>query len=149
MEEDDSMHTRNRTNAAPQKGFTLLELLVVVVIIGLLTSIVGPKLMAHIGRSERTAAKAQLDAFDKALQAYRVDMGRYPSSSEGLKALVQRPAGDNRWNGPYLAGEVPMDPWGRAYEYRDANSPGKDFLIRSLGRDGAVGGSGDDADIGN
>jgi len=132
------------------RGFTLLELLVVILIIGLLTGIVAPRFMSQIGRSESTAARAQIDAFDKALQAYRIDMGRYPTDSEGLQALVQVGAGDAaRWRGPYLKGQIPLDPWGQPYRYRLAGSSGKDVEIVSLGRDRALGGTGDDADIVN
>lgn len=131
-------------------GFTLLELLVVVLIIGLLTGIVGPRFMAQIGRSEATAAKAQIDAFDKAIQAYRIDMGQYPRQDLGLRALVEAPAGEARWRGPYLKGNaVPPDPWGSAYQYRTPGTQGRDYDITSLGRDRAAGGSGDDADVTN
>ena len=132
-----------------QRGFTLLELLVVVLIIGLLTGIVAPRLLGHIQRTEVTAAKAQIDALDKALHAYRIDVGRFPSDAEGLRALVSAPAGaDGRWRGPYLKGDVPVDPWGSAYVYRAASSRGRDFDLFSLGRDRAPGGQGGDADIG-
>lgn len=133
--------------ARPARGFTLLELLVVILIIGLLTGIVGPRFLGQIGRSEMTTAKAQLDAIDKALQAYRIDMGRFPSSSEGLAALVQSTAADTRWRGPYLKGAVPADPWGMAYQYRFPSQQGKDYDLFSYGRDRLSGGAGDDADI--
>jgi len=131
------------------RGFTLLELLVVILIIGLLTGIVGPRFLGQITRSEVTAAKAQVDAFEKALQAYRIDMGRFPTQGEGLRALVEAPGNEPRWRGPYLKGSVPLDPWGTAYQYRYPSSRGKDYDIVSLGHDRAAGGSGDDADIGN
>jgi general secretion pathway protein G len=131
------------------RGFTLLELLVVILIIGLLTGIVAPRLMGQIERSERTAARAQIDAFDKALQAFRIDMGRYPSSSEGLLALQEAPAGDPRWRGPYLKGGVPRDPWGGDYLYQAPGSNGREFDLLSHGRDRNHGGVGDDADISN
>lgn len=128
-------------------GFTLLELLVVILIIGLLTGIVGPRLLGHITKSETTAARAQLDAIEKALQGYRLDTGRYPSTSEGLRALVTAPSGESRWRGPYMQGEVPPDPWGSAYQYRSPGSGSRDYELISFGRDRSVGGSGDDADI--
>lgn len=128
-------------------GFTLLELLVVILIIGLLTGIVGPRFLGQIGRSEVTAARAQLDAFDKALQAYRIDTGHFPSTSHGLQALVIAPSEETRWRGPYLKGQVPADPWGRPYQYRVPGPAGKDFELLSLGKDGAPGGAGDDADL--
>jgi general secretion pathway protein G len=134
---------------AARDGFTLLELLVVVLIIGLLTGIVAPRFLNQIGRSEVTTARAQLDAFDKALQAFRIDMGRFPTSDEGLQALVAAPGNDPRWRGPYLKDDVPKDPWGMPYEYRYPSARGKDFDLLSLGRDRAPGGSGDDADITN
>lgn len=130
------------------KGFTLLELLVVVLIIGLLTGIVAPRLLGQIQRSEVVAARAQLDALDKALQAFRVDMGRYPSDAEGLAALSVMPtSGQGRWRGPYLKSAVPPDPWGTPYQYRAQGSAGRDFDLLSLGRDRAPGGLGDDADL--
>ncbi|XHS79815.1 type II secretion system major pseudopilin GspG [Burkholderiaceae bacterium UC74_6] len=133
------------------RGFTLLELLVVILIIGLLTGIVGPRFLGQISRSEVTTAKAQLDSLDKALQAYRIDMGRFPSSSEGLNALVQAPAAggiDGRWHGPYLKGNLPADPWGMPYQYRNpSQQPGRDYELFSFGRDRVAGGTGDDADI--
>jgi len=129
-------------------GFTLLELLVVILIIGLLTGIVGPRFLGQISRSEVTAAKAQMDAFDKALQAYRIDTGRYPSTSQGLQALLTAPSDEPRWHGPYLRDQLPQDPWGMPYQYRSpATTPGKDFDLLSLGKDRAPGGTGDDADL--
>ena len=130
-------------------GFTLLELLVVILIIGLLTGIVAPRFLSQIGRSETTTAKAQIANFDKALESFRIDMGRYPTESEGLKALVTAPGGDARWRGPYMKDDIPNDPWGTPYVYHYPGTRGKDFDIVSLGRDRAVGGSGDDADITN
>lgn len=129
------------------RGFTLLELLVVILIIGLLTGIVGPRLLGQVSKSETTAAVAQLDAIDKALQAYRFDTGRYPTTAQGLAALVTQPADEARWRGPYLQGELPADPWGGAYQYRMPGRPGKDFDLLSLGADRAPGGSGPAADI--
>ncbi len=131
-------------------GFTLLELLVVMVIIGLLASYVGPKYFAQIGKSEATLAKAQIDGLAKALDTFRLDMGRYPSTEEGLAALLEPPAsGVGKWNGPYLAKKaVPADPWGRAYVYRMPGSRSA-FDLLTLGRDGQPGGSGDAADIAN
>ena len=131
------------------RGFTLLELLVVILIIGLLTGIVAPRFLGQINRSEATAAKAQIDAIDKALQAYRIDMGRYPTDAEGLRALVVQPGNQPRWRGPYLRDDIPPDPWGTPYVYRTQSSRGKDYDLMSLGRDRAAGGTGDDADIAN
>jgi general secretion pathway protein G len=135
---------RSSRGAAP--GFTLLELLVVMVIIGLLAGYVGPKLFGQIGRSEVKVARAQVEGLVKALDQYRLDVGRYPSTQDGLAALVARPAGEARWNGPYLAKAVPKDPWGQDYAYRAPGEHG-DFDLQSFGRDGRPGGSGEDADI--
>lgn len=129
-------------------GFTLLELLVVIVIIGLLAAYVGPKYFAQLGKSEATVAKAQIDAFEKALDTFRLDVGRYPNTEEGLSALLVKPAAAAKWNGPYLKKEVPSDPWDHVYLYRAPGSKG-DFEIQSYGKDGQPGGSGDDADITN
>jgi len=127
-------------------GFTLLELLVVMVIIGLLASYVAPRYFSQIGKSEAGVARAQLDAFDKALSQYRLDIGRYPSTEQGLTALVKRPSDEGRWTGPYLAKDIPLDPWGRPYVYRHPGEHGE-YDLFSLGRDGQPGGSGDAADI--
>ena len=128
-------------------GFTLLELLVVVVIIGLLAGYVAPRYFSQVGKSEVQVARAQIDAFDKALDQYRLDLRRYPTTEQGLKALVERPAGEAQWNGPYLRKTVPLDPWGRPYIYR---APGarSDYELLSYGRDGQPGGSGENSDIG-
>ena len=129
------------------KGFTLLELLVVIVIIGLLAAYVGPKYFAQLGKSEVTVARAQIDAFGKSLDTYRLDVGRYPSTEEGLAALVAAPtSAGGKWNGPYLKKAVPPDPWGKPYAYRSPGSAG-DYDIVSLGKDGQPGGTGDNADI--
>jgi general secretion pathway protein G len=133
---------------ARQKGFTLLELLVVVVIIGLLAGFVAPRYFGQVGKSEVATAKAQIDALEKALDQYRLDTGRYPSTELGLKALVERPPDEPKWNGPYLKKSVPLDPWGKPYLYK-VPGPKWDFELVSYGRDGRPGGSGEDADIGN
>ena len=129
------------------RGFTLLELLVVLLILGLLAGFVGPKYFSQIGRSEQTVAKSQIDAFEKALAQYRVDIGRFPSNDQGLAALYAAPAGEGKWNGPYLKKAVPQDPWGSAYQYRSPGEDGRDYDIVSVGRDRAAGGTGEDADI--
>jgi general secretion pathway protein G len=128
-------------------GFTLLELLVVIVIIGLLAAYVGPKYFSQLGKSEVTVAKAQIEAFDKSLDTYRLDVGRYPSAEEGLNALMAAPpSAGAKWNGPYLKKGVPQDPWGHPYQYRSPGSKGE-YEIISLGKDGQPGGTGDNADI--
>ncbi len=133
-------------SAKVQKGFTLLELLVVMVIIGLLVGYVGPRYFAQIGKSEVKAALAQMDGFEKALEQYRLDVGKFPSNEQGLNALYVRPATEPRWQGPYLKKMPPTDPWGNPYIYRNPGVNG-DFDILSLGKDGAVGGEGEAADI--
>lgn len=128
------------------RGFTLLELLVVMVIIGLLASYVGPRYFAQLGKSEAGAAKAQIEALAKALDTYRLDVGAYPKTESGLQALMVRPVGESRWQGPYLQKEVPMDPWGHPYIYRLPGHKG-DFDLMSYGKDGQPGGDGENADI--
>ena len=135
------------TNPKHSKGFTLLELLVVIVIIGLLAAYVGPKYFAQLGKSEVTVAKAQMESFEKSLDTYRLDVGRYPTTEEGMAALmVAPPAAATKWNGPYLKKAVPLDPWGNAYVYR---APGakSEYEIVSNGKDGQPGGTGENADI--
>ncbi|MBF4987127.1 type II secretion system major pseudopilin GspG [Methylophilus sp. 14] len=131
-----------------QSGFTLLELLVVMVIIGLLAGYVGPKYFAQIGKSETKTAKAQIEALSRALDTYRLDIGHYPSTEQGLAALNRQPDGETKWQGPYLAKGVPADPWGRAYQYRYPGEHG-DYDVWTLGSDGAVGGQDADSDVGN
>ena len=131
-----------------QAGFTLLELLVVIVIIGMLASYVGPKYFAQLGKSEATTAKAQIEALAKAMDTFRLDVGRYPTSDEGLNALTAQPDSAKGWNGPYLKKGVPPDPWGRPYTYTFPVGNG-DFQILSLGKDGQRGGTAENADITN
>lgn len=133
---------------AAQRGFTLLELLVVIVIIGLLASYVGPKYFSQLGKSEVAVAKAQIESFEKALDTLRLDMGRYPNTEEGLASLLVQPAAAVKWNGPYLKKAIPPDPWGHAYLYRAPGSKGE-YEITSYGKDGQPGGTGGDADITN
>lgn len=128
------------------RGFTLLELLVVIVIIGLLAGYVAPRYFSQVGRSEIQVAKAQIESIDKALDQFRLDMRRYPSVEEGLDALIAKPASAASWSGPYLKKAVPNDPWGRPYVYR-VPGQGTEFELFSYGRDGKAGGTGEDADI--
>lgn len=141
------MPARPRFRPAPP-GFTLLELLVVMVIIGLLAGYVGPRLFAQIGKSEVKVARAQIDGLHKALDQYRLDTGRYPNTDQGLAALRARPGDEPKWAGPYLTKAVPKDPWGNDYVYRQPGEHGE-FDLSTLGRDGRPGGDGEDADLGN
>ena len=131
-----------------RRGFTLLELLVVMVIIGLLASFVGPRFFAQIGKSETKVARSQLDALEKALDQYRLDVGSYPGTEQGLAALMDRPSGLARWTGPYLKKAVPQDPWGRPYLYKAPGDHGE-FDLLSYGKDGQPGGTGESEDITN
>ncbi|TFW16880.1 type II secretion system major pseudopilin GspG [Duganella callida] len=141
------MEVAKRHGAHKAAGFTLLELLVVIVIIGLLAAYVGPKYFSQLGKSEVTIAKAQIEAFEKSLDTFRLDVGRYPTTDEGLNALVTAPpTAGAKWNGPYLKKGIPPDPWGHPYQYKAPGSKAE-FEITSLGRDGQPGGSGEDADI--
>ena len=129
-------------------GFTLLELLVVMVIIGLLAGYVGPKYFSQIGKSEVKATRAQIDGLGKALDHFRLDIGRYPSTEEGLAVLITRPADQPKWDGPYLTKNIPLDPWGNPYIYKFPGEHGEYDLI-SYGKDGQPGGEGEAADITN
>lgn len=132
----------------PAAGFTLLELLVVMVIIGLLAGYVGPRYFEQIGKSEVKTAKAQIDALEKALAQYRIDTGHYPSTEQGLAALQARPQNEPKWEGPYLTKGVPNDPWGNPYQYKSPGEHG-DVDLLSYGKDGQPGGTGENADITN
>jgi general secretion pathway protein G len=129
-------------------GFTLLELLVVLVILGLLVGYVAPRFFGQVGKSEIKVAKAQIKALEDALDQYRLDVGHYPSSEQGLAALNTQPTGEARWQGPYLKKAVPNDPWGNPYQYRMPGEHGEVDLT-SLGKDGQPGGTGEAADINN
>lgn len=131
------------------RGFTLLELLVVMVIIGLLAGFVAPRYFAQVGKARVKAAKDQIDALDKAIEQFRLDVGRLPTTEEGLPALNASPQGISNWGGPYLKKDVPLDPWGHPYVYAQPGTHQNDFDLVSYGRDGQAGGTGEDADITN
>lgn len=130
------------------RGFTLLELLVVVAIIALLAGYVGPRYFGQIGKSEVSAARAQIDALDKSLDQYRLDTGHYPTTEQGLAALNVAPHNEPKWRGPYLKKAVPADPWGNPYIYRQPGEHGE-FDLLSYGKDGQPGGSDEAADVTN
>jgi general secretion pathway protein G len=138
---------KSRLRWSAQRGFTLVELLVVITIIALIMGIVGPRVLGYLSESKAKAAKIQIESFASALDLYYLDTGRYPAGSEGLAALVRKPPNISTWNGPYLkGGVVPPDPWGNPYVYR---SPGQNgvYDIISYGSDGAEGGTGAAQDI--
>ncbi|KAF0844564.1 general secretion pathway protein G [Methylovorus glucosotrophus] len=141
--------TSSLSSATPKsRGFTLLELLVVMVIIGLLAGYVGPKYFAQIGKSEVKTAKAQIDALGKALDQYRLDTGHYPTTEQGLAALNSAPSDEPKWQGPYLQKTVPNDPWGKPYQYKYPGEHGE-FDLWSFGKDGQAGGNDEFADVVN
>lgn len=129
-----------------QKGFTLMELLVVVIILGLLAGLVAPRFFGKLEKSKKGAAKSQIALFGGALDEYRLDVGRYPTTEQGLNALREKPANVNKWEGPYLPKAIPKDPWGNDYVYKSPGEHG-DYDLTSYGRDGQPGGEGEDADI--
>ncbi len=132
-------------NIRNERGFTLVELIVVMVIIGMLAALVFPKLIPKVGKGKQSAAKAQIELLGQAVDQFRLDTGRYPTTSEGLNMLMTNP-GVQGWDGPYLKKAVPNDPWGRPYNYQSPGSHG-DYDLTSLGADGAPGGEGESKDI--
>jgi general secretion pathway protein G len=132
---------------ASSRGFSLIELLVVIIILGLLAGLVGPRLGGREGQSKTAAARAQIELFGAALDQYRLDVGSYPASGAGLDALVKNPSAPN-WNGPYLnKNVVPVDPWGKPYQYKCCPGDHGDYDIWTFGADGAPGGDGENADV--
>jgi general secretion pathway protein G len=138
-----------RRRSPRESGFSLIELLVVLAILGLLIGLVAPPIIRYFGRAKTDVAKVQIHDLESALDLYRLDLGRYPTQSEGLKALVDQPAGVDRWQGPYLKQKsVPTDPWGHEYHYRIPGEHGE-FDLYSLGADDAPGGTGENQDVVN
>jgi len=133
-------------NKRKQQGFTLIELLVVLVLISLLAGLVGPKLFNQVGSSKTKVAGAQIELLSSALKTYRLDMGQYPTTEQGLKALMENPGDSAMWNGPYLAKDLPLDPWNQPYHYK--LKPNYEFALYTLGRDNQEGGEGEDQDVG-
>jgi general secretion pathway protein G len=137
-----------RVQRAADPGFTLIELLVVLTIIGLIVGLVGPRVLGYLAESRTKTAKLQIESFSSSLDLFYLDTGRYPTTSEGLNALAERPADATVWNGPYLkGGRVPLDPWGNPYQYRSPVDHTPPYEILSFGSDGREGGTGNAADI--
>jgi general secretion pathway protein G len=130
------------------RGLTFIEMMVVLAIIGLLLALVGPQFIGQVGKAEVQAARQQIQLLETALDTLRLDVGRYPTTQEGLEALRARPFGQDRWDGPYLKKNVPPDPWGNAYVYRSPGTNGP-YDLFSFGADGQQGGDGEGKDIGN
>jgi general secretion pathway protein G len=138
-----TLHKRKQS----QRGVTLIEMLVVVVIMGLFVGIVGVNLFRHADDAKRTAAKSQIDSFMTALGSYKLDTGNFPTTDQGLQALRAKPDGVDQWGGPYMPKDVPMDPWGHPYLYKYPGDHGDEPDLISLGADGQAGGEGNSADI--
>ena len=137
------MRNQQQTN---ERGITLIELVVVMVIIGLFATLVGQQVFNKVGKARTTEAKAQVQEFESVLDMFRLDVGRYPSTDEGLQALQVKPSGVENWDGPYLKREIPLDPWGKAYIYKSPGQHGEYDLL-SYGKDGQEGGDGEAADV--
>jgi len=137
---------RQRHASRRARGFTLIELLVVLAILTLLAGLVGPRVLSQLGGAKSKTAGVQIADLEKSLELYKLDVGRFPTTEEGLNALVTKPGSANGWNGPYLKGGVPNDPWGKAYKY---TLNGGNVELLSYGADGAAGGDGENADIQN
>ena len=137
--------TRWRRSLGNEAGFTLIELLVVIIVLGLLVGLVGPRLFGRVGQSKQAAAKAQIELLGAGLDGYRLDVGSYPNTSQGVDALQRNP-GVTNWNGPYLKKAVPKDPWGNPYKYRAPGQHGE-YDLWSEGADGTPGGDGENADV--
>lgn len=142
------MRQEHLSTRRQHRGFTLIELLVVLAILTLLAGLVGPRVLNQLGGAKSKTAGVQIADIEKGLDLFKLDVGRYPTNEEGLSALDNRPGSAPGWNGPYLKGGVPVDPWGKPYQYK-APGAGAELQITSLGADGAVGGDGENADIRN
>lgn len=138
--------TRQRAIALDEAGFTLIELLIVVIILGVLAGLVAPRLFGRVGQSRQAAARVQIELLGTALDQFKLDVGRYPTSQEGLQALQANPGNASGWEGPYLKKDIPRDPWSSPYQYRSPGEHGE-YDLFSLGSDGAPGGDGEAADV--
>ncbi len=139
---------RETRRECSQKGFTLIELLVVIIILGLLSALVAPKFFGKVDKAKQKTAKTQIELFGSALDEFRLDVGRYPTTEEGLNALREKPGNVTNWEGPYLPKAIPLDPWGFPYQYKSPGEHGA-YDLYSFGADGAIGGEGNDKDIVN
>ncbi len=137
--------TEKKNHKLGARGFTLIELLVVIAIIGMLAALVGPRMFGKVGKGKQATARAQIELFGQALDSYRLDTGKYPSTSEGLNALVAS-SGAQGWDGPYLKKGVPKDPWGNPYQYQSPGTHG-DYDLWSYGADNAAGGDSENKDV--
>lgn len=139
---------KGRREKRSEKGFTLIELLVVIIILGLLSALVAPKFFGKVDKAKQKTTKTQIELFGSALDEFRLDVGRYPTTEEGLNALREKPGNVTNWEGPYLPKAIPLDPWGFPYQYKSPGEHGA-YDLFSYGADGAIGGEGNDKDIVN
>ena len=141
-------HRKRTPETSYDAGFTLLELLVVLVIIGLISGLVGPQVIKLLGKAKSDVAKVQMDNIASSLNLFSLDIGRYPTNNEGLSILIKKPTNLPQWSGPYLSDNtIPRDPWNRPYIYIQPGANGKPYQLKSLGSDGAIGGQAEDGDI--